>query len=52
MLRSSLCDYIDASILVKQTIIVAGKGANDAAIPVERNNKQVIFKSFAPFTDS
>ena len=48
MLKSSLCDYSDAYILVKGTITVnntadAGAAAND-------NNKKVIFKNCAPFT--
>ena len=47
MLKSSLCDYSDAYILVKGTISVnntagAGSGANNI-------NKQVIFKNCAPF---
>ena len=49
MLKSSLCDYSEAYILVKGTISVkntaaAGAGANN-------NNKQVVFKHCAPFTD-
>ena len=49
MLKSSLCDYSDAYILVKGTISVnntaaAGAGANNI-------NKEVIFKNFAPFTN-
>ena len=48
MLKSSLCDYSDAYILVKGTISVnntaaAGAGANNT-------NKRVIFKTCAPFT--
>ena len=31
MLRSSLCDYSDAYILVKGTITVTGPGANNGA---------------------
>ena len=31
MLRWSLCDYSDAYILVSETIIITGAGANDAA---------------------
>ena len=47
MLRSSLCDYGDASILVKGNIIV-----NTAAADADANNtnKKVIFKNCAPFT--
>ena len=50
MIRSNLCDYRDAYILVKVTITVppnmpaAGAAVNDT-------NKKVIFKSCAPFTD-
>ena len=49
MLKSSLCDYSDAYILVKGTISVnntaaPGAGANNA-------NKKVIFKNCAPFTN-
>ena len=48
MLRSSLCDYSDAYILVKGNITVnntAGAGAN-----ANNTNKKVIFKNGAPFT--
>ena len=49
MLKSSLCDYSDAYILVKGTISVtntaaAGAGANNI-------NRKVIFKNSAPFTN-
>ena len=49
MLRSSLCDYSDAYILVKGNVLVN----NTAAIPAAPNNrnKKVIFKNCAPFTD-
>ena len=52
MLKSSLCDNSDACILVSGTIIVAGAGADDAVIATDRNNKKVIFKNCASFTDS
>ena len=48
MLRSSLCDYSDACILVKGTITVNNTGAD--AAPNNRN-KKVIFKNCAPFTN-
>ena len=51
MLMLSLCDYSDAYLLVKETISPIGQGATDAAIQADRNNKQVIFKKSAPFTD-
>ena len=49
MLRSSLCDYADAYILVKRNITVNNTAAEGAAA----NNavKKVIFKSCAPFTN-
>ena len=50
MLGLSLCDYIDAYILVKWTITVIGEGTDDAAIAADRNNKQLVFKNWAPFT--
>ena len=43
MLRSDLCDYSDAYILVKKGINVKG---NNAA---NRRNKKLTFKSDAPF---
>ena len=47
MLRSSLCDYSDAYILVKGTITAANTGT--AAAP-NNADKKVIFKNCAPFT--
>ena len=43
MLRSDLCDYTDAYVLVNGTITVAGDD------PRERQNKSVISKNNAPF---
>ena len=48
MIRSSLCDYSDAYILVKETVTVENTGT--VAAPNNRN-KKVIFDNFAPFTD-
>ena len=48
MLRSSLCDYRDAYILVKGNIIVNNTAGGAAA--VDNTNKKVIFKNCAPFT--
>ena len=42
-LNSSLCDYSDASILVKGTITVAGK--SNAGAAANNTNKKVIFKN-------
>ena len=50
MLRSSLCDYNNASILVKGTITFVG-GAGAALRAADRNNKQVMFKHCALYTD-
>ena len=49
MLRSSLCDYSDAYILVKGNITVNNTAAADAA--VNNTNKKVIFENCAPFTN-
>ena len=49
MLKSSLCDYSDAYILVKGTITVNNTAAADAA--ANNTNKKVVFKNFAPFTN-
>ena len=49
MLKSSLCDYSDAYILVKGTISVNNTAAQGAA--VNNTNKKVIFKNCVPFTN-
>ena len=49
MLRSSLCDYADAYILVKGNITVNNTAAEGAA--ANNINKKVIFKNCAPFTN-
>ena len=49
MLKSSLCDYSDAYILVKRTITVNNTAAADA--DANNTNKKVIFKNCAPFTN-
>ena len=46
MLRSSLCDYSDAYILVKGNVTVN----NTSAAAANNTNKKVIFKNCAPFT--
>ena len=50
MLRSNLCDYADAYILVKGTITITGARDHDAAKLLDERNKGVIFKNCAPFT--
>ena len=49
MLKSSLCDYSDAYILVKRAITVDNTAAADA--DVNNTIKKVIFKNCAPFTN-
>ena len=49
MLKSSLCDYSHAYILVKGTISVNNTAAQGAA--ANNTNKKVIFKNCAPFTN-
>ena len=48
MLRSSLCDYSDAYILVKGNITV--NNTADAGAAANNTNKKVIFKNCTPFT--
>ena len=50
MLRSSLCDYSDAYILVKGTITVTAPGDNNDANNIrDKKNRPVILKNNAPF---
>ena len=49
MLSSSLCDYSDTCILVKETITVPNTAAAGAA--ANNTNKKVIFKNCAPVTN-
>ena len=50
MLRSNLCDYSDAYILVKGTIMVTAPGANNDAHNIrDKRNRPVILKNNAPF---
>ena len=44
MLKSSLCDYTDAYILVKGKITITGEGDDAAATQADERNKGVIFK--------
>ena len=50
MLRSNLCDYVNACILVKGTITITGAVDDDAAKRVDERGKVVIFKNCARFT--
>ena len=49
MLRSSLCDYSYAYILVKGNISINNTAGAGAA--ANNTNKKVIFKNCAPFTN-
>ena len=51
MLKSSLCDYSDAYILVKGTITIAGAGDDAAARQADERDISVVFKNCAPFTN-
>ena len=50
MLKSSLCDYSDAYILVKEKITIRGEGDDAAARQADKRDKGVAFKNCAPFT--
>ena len=50
MLRSNLCDYSDAYILVKGTITVTALGVNNNANNIRnKRNRPIILKNNAPF---
>ena len=50
MLRSNLCDYSDAYILVEGTIRVTAPGANNGANNIrDKRNRPLILKNNAPF---
>ena len=51
MLKSSLCDYSDADILVKGKITITGRGADAAARQADEREKGLAFKNCAPFTN-
>ena len=49
MLRSNLCDYADAYILVNGRITITGAGDDAAARQADKIHKGVTFKNCAPF---
>ena len=50
ILRSNLCDYSDAYILVKGTITVTAPGVNNNADNIrDKRNRPLILKNIAPF---
>ena len=50
MLRSNLCDYADAYILVKGSITITGAGDDDTAKQLDKRDKGVRSKNCAPVT--
>ena len=50
MLRSSLCDYADAYILVEEAITITGAADDDAAKRLDERSKEEIFKNCTAFT--
>ena len=50
MLRSNLCDYADAYILVQGTIAITGAGNNAAERWADERDKGVTFKNCASCT--
>ena len=48
MLKSSLCDYSDAYILVKGIITITRAGEDTSARQADEKSKGVIFKNCAP----
>ena len=50
MLRSNLCDYADASMLVKRTVEIIGTADDAATKQADEGDKGVTFKNFASYT--
>ena len=51
MLKSNLCDYSYAYILVKGKITITGAGDDAAVRRADERDKSVAFKNCAPFTN-
>ena len=51
MLKSNVCNYSDAYILLSKKITITGAGNDTAARQVDERNKEVKFKNCAQFTD-
>ena len=49
ILRSNLCDYADANILINGRITITGDGADGVEKRADERDKGVIFKNCAPF---
>ena len=50
MLRSNICNYVDAYILIKGRTTTTEAGADRAARQPDERDKRVVFKNCAPFT--
>ena len=51
VLKTRLCDYSDAYILVKGKITITGAGPDEAAIQADERDKGATFKNCALFTN-
>ena len=51
MLKSRICDYSDAYLLVSGTVTIGGAGADGNAKRTDERDKGIIFKNCAPYTD-
>ena len=51
MIKSNLCDYSDAYILVSGTTIITGAEDKNASKGDDERNREVMFKNCAPFID-
>ena len=51
MLKSSVFDHSDGFALGKGTIAIFGQRVDAAAIAADKNNKHVMLRNCAPFTD-
>ena len=51
MLKSGLCNYSDDYIITSRTRTINGEGADDDSKQADERDKELVFKSFVPFTD-
>ena len=50
MLKSSLSGYINAYVLISETITITREGADNTAKQTDEKNKEIIFQNYAPIT--
>ena len=50
MLKSILCDYSNAYVIVSGRIRISGGGADDTTKRTKERDKELIFKNCVPFT--